>query len=160
MAVLAYAVFVLALVALDQLTKFIAVAKLAPVDSVSFIPGVLSLTYVENRGMAFSLLQGNVLFLVVITAVILFFAFYVVLKNYMHSRVANCLMLLIISGGVGNLLDRAFRGFVVDFFQFLPVDFPVFNVADCYITVGVIALLVYLFFINPSILREDSPHGK
>ena len=140
--------FIIALagVILDQLSKYMAVHFLQGTDGIDLIPGVFRLTYLENRGAAFGVLQGQQWFLYIITAVILV----VVVLAYVRIPAGRKFLPLqicavfIVSGALGNLIDRVRLGYVVDFFYFELIDFPVFNVADIFVTVSAVLLAVLL----------------
>ena len=140
--------FIIALagVILDQLSKYMAVHFLQGTDGVDLIPGVFRLTYLENRGAAFGVLQGQQWFFYIITAVILV----VVVLAYVRIPAGRKFLPLqicavfIVSGSLGNLIDRVRLGYVVDFFYFELIDFPVFNVADIFVTVSAVLLAVLL----------------
>jgi signal peptidase II len=130
------------LVAVDQFTKYLATTYLAPVGAMPFIPGVMELRYVLNDGMAFSLLSGKQLFLILVTGFALtLLAAYLLVKRPSNfwERFA---LILVLAGGIGNLIDRIRAGVVVDFFATTFIDFAVFNVADCFVCVGVALLFV------------------
>ncbi len=140
-------VLVALLIGLDQLTKYLATAFLAPVGVCPFIPGVMELRYVRNEGAAFSLLADAAwgrAFLIVVTALAL-----AALAGWFIRKKPNLwwerwTFILIFSGGIGNLIDRIAHGSVVDFFATTFIDFAVFNVADCFVCVGagLLALLM------------------
>lgn len=140
--------FIIALagVILDQLSKYMAVHFLQGTDGIDLIPGVFRLTYLENRGAAFGVLQGQQWFFYIITAVILV----VVVMAYVRIPAGRKFLPLqicavfIVSGALGNLIDRVRLGYVVDFFYFELIDFPVFNVADIFVTVSAVLLAVLL----------------
>ena len=140
--------FIIALagVILDQLSKYMAVHFLQGTDGIDLIPGVFRLTYLENRGAAFGVLQGQQWFFYIITAVILV----VVVLAYVRIPAGRKFLPLqicavfIVSGSLGNLIDRVRLGYVVDFFYFELIDFPVFNVADIFVTVSAVLLAVLL----------------
>lgn len=140
-------VLTILLVVLDHLTKFLATTYLAPLGSVTLIPGVMDLRYVLNDGVAFGLFAGGnatVLLLIVTGVVLVGFAAYLLIKRpaWGLERIS---LILILAGGLGNFLDRLLNGAVVDFFATTFMNFPVFNVADCYVTVGVCLLIVSVF---------------
>ena len=127
-------------VIVDQLVKW---ACLSLTGSVTLIPKVLALTYAENTGMAFSLFSGRAWMLGVVSAACILVG-WLVLRRYklgMLSRVAAMLML---GGAVGNMLDRFFRGYVVDMFEVLFMEFAIFNVADAALTVGTVLMAASL----------------
>ena len=137
-------------VILDQITKIIAESCLKGTDGVVVIPNVLSFSYLENRGAAFGIFSDNRWVFMVFSSIAILVMLYFIFK--MKSMKNNHPLLLIslsmlVGGGIGNMIDRIFRGYVIDFFKVLFVDFAVFNVADCFVTVGAIILAVYMLFI-------------
>ncbi|MEG2833387.1 MAG: signal peptidase II [Ruthenibacterium sp.] len=134
-----------ALVTLDQITKMLATTYLAPVGVLPFIPGVMQLRYILNDGAAFSILSGNRFFLIAVTSVALLALTLYLLFKKPQSRFEHFAWVLILAGGIGNLIDRVLHGVVVDFFEVTFMNFAVFNVADCFVCVG--AALLLLFFV-------------
>jgi signal peptidase II len=135
------------LVALDQVTKYYVVKLLRPVMSITLIEGVFDLCYVENNGAAFGLLRGARWFFVVLAVVILgaIFVYYRKLPKNPQTNWTRCALVLLSAGALGNFIDRFRNGYVVDFFRFRFVEFPVFNVADCLLVTG--ACLFGLLFL-------------
>ena len=123
---------------------------------VEVIPGLFHLTYVQNTGAAFSSFEGArwlfVLLFVVLTAALVYEYFK---KPLPFTRLERWLIAAIYGGGLGNVLDRIFRGFVVDMIAVDFVDFAVFNVADCFITCGCIALMIHLIFFNKKFWKDE-----
>lgn len=137
------------LTAIDQFTKFIVQRTFELYESKTVIEGVFSFTYIQNRGMAWGMFQGKIPVFLVFTAVILVFSFrvmYNVVDNKRYRWVKYVLVLLI-SGAIGNLIDRLKLGYVVDFFSFELIDFPVFNVADIYVVISMILAMILLMFV-------------
>jgi len=129
----------LLMIGLDQLTKYWALTDLRGRPPVELWKNVFHFVYAENRGAAFSILQNRRIFLIIFTAVAIGAVLYVVFSGRMKLNMTATLGLtLIAAGGIGNLIDRIFRSFVVDFIYFVPIDFPVFNVADSCVTIGAI----------------------
>ena len=131
-----------ALIVLDQLVKAYVVHNIALGEVKPWIPNLVSLTYLQNRGAAFSILQDQQLLFAVITLVVVVGAIW-----YLHKHMEDSLWMvlgltLIIAGGLGNFIDRISQGFVVDMFHLDFINFAIFNVADSYLTVGVIILLL------------------
>ena len=128
---------------LDQLTKLLAVKFLMPVHSVRLIPGVLNLTYVENTGAAFGMLKNHRwVFMVTSSLAIVAMGIYLFAKKPEKKILADLSLAMIISGGIGNMIDRLYLGYVVDFIDVSPLfEFAVFNGADSFVCVGA-ALLV------------------
>lgn len=141
---LVYAVSIIILTAADYLLKLLALNRLKPVDTVDFIPGVLGLRYVENTGAAFGSLSDRRALLCVITALALVAGLVYIFSGKIKYRIPEVCGVLIIAGGLGNLIDRVFRGYVVDYIEPLFVKFAVFNFADSLITVGAFALIIWL----------------
>ena len=136
------AVIVLLLIALDQLVKSYIVQQIPLGEVRSWIPNFVSLTYLQNRGAAFSILQDQQFLFAIITLVVMVGAIW-----YLHEHMEDSLWMvlgltLIIAGGLGNFIDRVSQGFVVDMFHLDFINFAIFNVADSYLTVGVIILLI------------------
>ena len=136
------AVIVLLLIALDQLVKSYIVQQIPLGEVRSWIPNFVSLTYLQNRGAAFSILQDQQWLFAIITLVVMVAAIW-----YLHTHMEDSLWMvlgltLIIAGGLGNFIDRVSQGFVVDMIHLDFINFAIFNVADSYLTVGVIILLI------------------
>lgn len=143
------AVLALVLIGLDQWTKVLAVKHLMGQESIVIWDGVFELRYLENRGAAFGILQGQKAVFLICTALVLgVLAFYYnrmpVEKRYLPMRIVG---ILLGAGAVGNLIDRMTQSYVVDFLYFKLIDFPIFNVADCYVTVGAILLAILILFV-------------
>ncbi len=143
------AVILLGLIGFDQYTKYLAVLHLKGQADYVLIPNIFRLTYVENFGAAFGTMQNRTIVLLLVTSALLLYLLllYINLLHRSGYRVLRLLCLFIMAGGIGNLIDRVQYGFVVDFFNFEWIDFPVFNVADCYITCGVFILIFCMFTI-------------
>jgi len=140
--------FVLLLLAIDQFTKHLAVTYLRPIREIVLIDGVFSLLYHENSGMAFGLFQDGRWFFVVVTVLALgFFIYYYASlpKTRYHSRM-RFFLLMLIGGALGNFVDRLLQGYVVDFFFFSLINFPVFNMADVFLVIAVFALAIIILF--------------
>ncbi len=132
------------LVAFDQWTKNLAVEHLKGQKDISLIPGVLCLHYLENRGAAFGIFQDQRTFLLILTAIILICVCYVLwrIPSDKKYNLLKLLCIMITAGGIGNLIDRVRLNYVVDFIYFSLIDFPVFNVADIYVTTSMFLLLI------------------
>ena len=131
-------------IVIDQLTKFLAVTFLKPVDTVPIIDGVIHLTYVENRGAAFGMLaDSRWVFMIVSTVAIIGMLFYLY-SGMAVTRLYEIAIAMIISGGIGNMIDRTALGYVVDMIDFRLIDFAVFNGADSFVCVGAGLLILAL----------------
>lgn len=137
---------IIALLAVDQLSKWIVLNTLTKVETIPLINGVFHLTYCENRGAAFGILQNKVWVFVIITVAVLAAVIYYMLRYRPKSKWLNFSLILLVGGALGNFADRICRGFVVDFFDFCLINFPIFNVADCFVVVGAVMLAGYLIF--------------
>lgn len=137
------------LVVIDQVTKWMAVVHLKDNDAFVLIPGVFELHYLENRGAAFGIFQGKqVLFLiggVIVCAVVMFlYAKIPSTKRFFALRLCS---VLICAGAIGNMIDRIRLDYVVDFLYFSLIDFPIFNVADCYVVVACFLFAFLILFV-------------
>ena len=157
MSFLYYCLFVLGIVAADQITKFLTVANIALYEDVAFLPGVLQLTYVQNTGAAFSSFEGQqwlfALIFLVFTAMILYEYFR---KPMGFTVFERWCIAAIYGGGLGNMVDRIRMGYVVDMFETTFMEFPVFNVADCFITCGCIFLMAHLLLCNRAFWKDET----
>lgn len=140
-------VLLLLLLAADQFTKYLAWMNLAGTSGIRLIPGVFELYYVENRGAAFGMLNNCQVLFVVIAVIILAISVYtyIHLPESSHYHFLRIVCITIAAGASGNMIDRLARGYVTDFLYFSLIDFPVFNLADCYVCVGA-GLAVLLLF--------------
>lgn len=144
---------VVLLVAADQLTKYFASAYLAGSSGKPVIPGVFELFYLENRGAAFGMFANRQWFFIAIAVLMIAAAFYVYLHLPQGRRYTalRFVCVLIAAGAAGNMLDRLIYHYVIDFLYFSLIDFPVFNVADCYVCVGAALTVIFLF----TLYKED-----
>ncbi|MEG1459678.1 MAG: signal peptidase II [Acetivibrio sp.] len=156
------------LVLFDQLTKYMAQTKLMGTDGISLIDGVFRLQYLENRGAAFGSFQNKIIFLVIITIAIFSGIVYVYTKLPEQKRYfpLQYLLIFISAGAIGNFLDRLINNYVIDFLYFEWIDFPIFNVADCYVTISAVILFILgIFYYKDEDFeflkqKKDVTHGK
>lgn len=141
------------LVGVDQLIKAWAVQVLAPMQAMPLIPHVVELRFYLNDGMAFSMLSGKQFFLIAVTSIALLAVAYVLFTRCKNSLLLRSSLLLILSGGIGNLIDRVLNGCVVDYINPLFMNFAVFNFADICVCVGAALLVLY-------VLLSDSEEKK
>lgn len=134
-----------ALVALDQLFKYLAVTHLQPLGTAPLLPGILNLKYIENNGAAFSILAGEQHFLIAATGIALLAVAAYLLLRRPKDKLEYAAILLILSGGLGNLIDRVANGYVVDYINLLFMRFAVFNFADILVCVGFVLLVFAVF---------------
>ena len=128
----------------DQVIKYFVMRDLAPVGHISVIDGFFSLVYVENRGIAFGMFQGMFWFFSLVTVVFIGIFIYMIVKKIFSGRLFYISSALIIGGGIGNLIDRIFREYVVDYLSF-SIFSPIFNFADCCVTVGAFLMMTAAF---------------
>ncbi|CZT55578.1 Lipoprotein signal peptidase [Eubacteriaceae bacterium CHKCI005] len=132
---------IVVLVGADQLIKWWAATSLIE-QSISVVDGVFELQYLENRGAAFGILQDHRWVFMVLTGVFVLVALYaLIFKKFAHP-VTKWAVILLCAGGIGNMIDRIVRGFVVDMFYFKLIDFPIFNFADCCVVIGAILFVL------------------
>lgn len=137
-----YLCLMVALVVIDQWTKAVVLRDLAGGRVVTPLPGILQFRYVENTGAAFSVLTGRTMFLAVITALVLCIATGLLVFEKIPGILNQVSVLLMVAGGLGNLIDRVSRHYVVDFIEVLFTRFAVFNFADCCVTIGAVILIL------------------
>ena len=154
-----YGLIVVFLLFLDQWTKQLAITNLKDKNSFVILKDIFEFSYVENRGAAFGMLTGRVDFFVIITCILVPILIYTICKihtiintysdsvNVKGYKILQFDLVVLIAGALGNFIDRIFNGYVVDFLYFKLIDFPVFNVADIYVTLATILLLYLMFFI-------------
>lgn len=157
------------LVIIDQLLKIIMEVWLQPIGSHPMIDGFLEFRYVENTGAAFGAMQGKTWFLAALSVIIIAVGIYLICSGKLNNALYSATAILVIAGGIGNLVDRIFRHYVVDFIATQFIDFPVFNFADCLITVGEVLLIVCVIYemvkesrqknISASVTSEDEKNG-
>ena len=133
-------------IVLDQLTKWLAVKFLEPIPTKPLIESVLHLTYVENRGAAFGMLANQRWIFILISSVTIIVLLGVLYAGYLPNRLYKISVAMIISGGIGNMIDRLALGYVVDFIDFRLINFAVFNGADSFVCVGAGLLVLALIF--------------
>lgn len=152
------------LIVIDQITKLMAIHGLMNQQPFVILDGILELHYLENRGAAFGILQGKKAFFIIFTILVLAFIAYIYLKRIPDKkkfRLLDGICILFFAGAVGNFIDRVFRNYVVDFFYFKLIDFPIFNVADIYVTVAAFAMIILgLFYYKEDDYNKIFPAKK
>ena len=138
-------VMVTLLVGLDQLIKYLVITNVKPVDAVPVIDNILQFRYVENTGAAFSILSEKTWLLSLVTGVMIIGALLYLFVSKPKSKLLTTSIILVVSGGLGNLIDRIFRGYVVDFIEYLFMEYAVYNFADILVTIGAVLLVIAIF---------------
>jgi signal peptidase II len=129
---------------LDQATKYLAYIYLQPQSTIPVINKIFYLTYLENKGAAFGILQNSLWFLIVVTLIIVIISGIYIYRTPRINIISKYSIALIIAGALGNLIDRIIKGYVIDFFDF--VIWPVFNIADMSVVIGAFILIFILLF--------------
>ncbi|SEF68314.1 signal peptidase II [Caloramator fervidus] len=143
--------YIALIIFIDHLTKYLAKIKFSSGKELTLIQNYLEFTYVENRGAAFGILKEKKFFLVGFTILAVSYMLYYLVANKNLNKWYRVSLILIISGAIGNLIDRIFRGYVIDFIHFYIkniFDWPVFNVADISVVLGSILLGISMIFIK------------
>lgn len=132
------------LLCIDQISKLLVVNLLTKTDSITIIKNFFHLTYINNDGAAFSILVGKRIFLILIAVLVIVMLISYIKKNNIQNKLELVSISLIIGGSLGNLMDRVVRGYVIDFldFKIFNYNFPIFNLADTFIVIGVFLLLL------------------
>lgn len=154
-----YVLISAALVAVDQIVKILTRINIPEYTSIPFIPYVMDLTYYKNTGAAFSLFNQHTWILTIVSAVVSMVVLVAILKKVLRHPFGQVCLALVLAGAVGNLIDRAFFGFVTDMFQTTFMNFAIFNVADICVVVGGIALCVYVVFFYEKLEKKETPDG-
>ncbi len=146
-----------ALIGLDQYTKYLTVTALELGESAPFLPGFMQFTRVHNYGAAWSSFSGRTVWLVVMTTVLIIAVAVLLWKKVVRHPLGVAACLLVMGGGIGNYIDRVRLGYVVDMLDTLFIEYPVFNVADCFVVVGAILGAVYYlwFYEKYDMVKKD-----
>lgn len=140
-----YILAAILIIVIDQITKILTTNFFRIGEVKNIIPGFLSFTYIKNEGAAFGILQGARIFFLIITVVIFFGVIGYIIKNHPHSRLEKWALCSMAGGAAGNFIDRLFLGYVRDFILLDFMDFPVFNIADCFVCIGAGLYILYAF---------------
>ena len=134
------------LVIIDQITKYLTIQNIDLHEVVEIIPNVLSFTYIQNTGAAWSILEGQMWFFYIVTAFVIAFLLYYLYTEGRGDKILGIILSVILAGTVGNFIDRIIFQYVVDMIKVEFINFPIFNVADMLLTVGVAALMIYTVY--------------
>ena len=151
-----YSLFAAAIVAVDQFTKYLTVENIELFTDIPFLPGILNLTHVRNTGAAFSSFEGQQwLFALIFVFFSAAMAYEYFKKPMPFTRFERWCIFAVYGGGLGNMIDRIRLGYVVDMIETSFMEFPVFNVADCFITCGCILLMAHLILFNKEFWKDE-----
>lgn len=147
-----YTIIAAVLIVADYITKLWAERVLTKISSIPLIENVFHLTYVENRGIAFGMFSGGRVVFIAVSLIVMAVLLIIVFKTPKDTRTVWLKggASLVIAGAIGNLIERIVKGYVVDFFDFRLINFPIFNVADIAVCVGVVMLLIHFLFAEDS----------
>lgn len=141
--------------AADQITKHIVISNMQLGQTIGFLDGFLDFTYIHNTGGAWGMLSGQRLLLLSVTAVVMAVIIIFLIKNAQKSKLLLWAGCLVLSGGIGNMIDRIFRdGKVIDFLEVKFIEFPVFNIADCAVVIGAGLLILYFVLDTVKEIKE------
>ena len=148
------------LIGADQALKYWTVTHLALGESTELLPGVLQLTRLHNYGAAWSSLSGKTAVLLIVTTALLIAVAWLLVKKIVRHRLGVAAGLFILGGGLGNMIDRVWHGYVVDMLDISPLfEYPVFNLADCFVVVGAVLGAVYYLWFYDKYDKKERTHG-
>ena len=148
------------LIGADQALKYWTVTHLALGESTELLPGVLQLTRLHNYGAAWSSLSGKTVVLLIVTTALLIAVAWLQVKKIVRHRLGVAAGLFILGGGLGNMIDRVWHGYVVDMLDISPLfEYPVFNLADCFVVVGAVLGAVYYLWFYDKYDKKERTHG-
>ena len=154
-----WCIIIAALVILDQVTKILVAGNMILHESIPVIPKLFSLTYIHNYGAAWGMFsEQRWIFLVITAAALIIMPIILYRYRKLHFLFGFSLS-MILAGAIGNMIDRVFLGYVVDFIEAVFIDFPVFNVADICVTVGAFLMAIYLIFLDKTFF-VDKPKNE
>lgn len=138
---------IILLIAVDQITKLLISSNFEVGESIHVINGLLDFTYVQNKGAAFGMFSNQRWVFMILTTVLIAAIIAIWVKGYITHITGKVSAILLVAGGIGNMIDRLLLGYVVDFIDISPLfNFAVFNVADCCVTIGVVFVAIYIIF--------------
>lgn len=143
-----YYLIAILLIAIDQLSKWFIVQNFELYGEKELISGILSLFYIQNRGAAWGIFEGRIFFFFLVTIFVVGYMIYSFHKYKTDSKLVGWSFSLILAGALGNFIDRMLNGFVVDMIRLDFMNFPIFNIADICLTVGVFLMIIYILFIE------------
>lgn len=158
---ISYYLIAVIIVVVDQITKYLTVNNIALGETIPFIPDVLSITYVQNTGAAWSILEGQFLFFYIVTFIVIGILIYLLHNDAKDSKLLSVAIAFMLGGAVGNFIDRLFLQYVVDMIRLEFINFPIFNIADMALTIGVVLMIIAVvyeeFFVEKAGEEDESP---
>lgn len=143
-----YFILTTILVVIDQFTKYLTVQNISLYERIEFIPGFLSFTYIQNNGAAWSILEGQMWFFYLVTILVSAVILYYIYTEGRKDKIYGTILAVILGGTLGNFIDRLLYQYVIDMIKVDFISFPVFNVADSLLTIGVISLFIYSIYLE------------
>lgn len=149
-----WCILIAGFVLLDQITKILVAANMALYESIPVIPNILSITYIHNRGAAWGMFsEHRWVFLIITAAAIIIMPIILYRYRKLHFLFGFSLS-MILAGAIGNMIDRVFLGYVIDFIEATFIKFPIFNVADICVTIGAFLMAIYLIFLDKTFFAD------
>ena len=149
------ATVVLLVILCDIVSKYLVVQLLVPLGrSVTIVPSLLDFTFVKNYGAAFGMMSNSRWIFMSVSVVFICLLVYILKQSYSTSKLYNISLAMILGGGIGNMIDRVFVGYVVDFIEVTFVEFAVFNIADSCISIGAVLFAIYLIFFDDAFFSK------
>ncbi len=157
-----YIIVAIMVIAADIITKIMAENSLMPAGTIPIIKDIIHLTYVENRGIAFGMFSGGRIVFIIVSLVVLAVLGVVIYrtKEELRSKWMKAGITLVFGGAIGNLIERIYKGYVVDFIDFKAIDFPVFNIADIAVCTGAALLVIHFLFIEDRISKSTETEAN
>lgn len=141
-----YLILTTLLVVVDQFTKYLTVQNIELYEVIEVVPKLLSFTYIQNTGAAWSILEGQMWFFYIVTVFVIAFLLYYLYTEAKTNRILGIILSVILAGTIGNFIDRLVFQYVIDMIKVEFIKFPIFNVADMFLTVGVVVLMIYTIY--------------
>lgn len=149
-----YYIIAILLIIIDQISKWLIVQNFDLYEGKVLIPGFFSLFYIQNKGAAWGIFEGKMIFFYIITVLVVGYLVYTFHKYPIKSKLVGYSFSLILAGAIGNFIDRLLNGFVVDMFRLDFINFPIFNVADVCLTIGVALMIIHVLFFEENEERK------
>ena len=141
-----YLILTTLLVVVDQFTKYLTVQNIDLFEVIEVVPKFLSFTYIRNTGAAWSILEGQMWFFYIVTVIVIAFLLYYLYTEAKTNKILGVILSIVLAGTIGNFIDRLVFQYVIDMIKVEFINFPIFNVADMLLTVGVVVLMIYTIY--------------
>lgn len=141
-----YYIIAFIIIIIDQFTKYLTISSISLGEIIKVLPGILSFTYIQNTGAAWSILQGQMIFFYIVTIIVVCLLVYFLHNDAKGSPLLSTAIAFMIGGALGNFIDRLFHQFVIDMIRLEFISFPIFNVADMALTIGVTLMIIGVIY--------------